>query len=114
MNPRGALVLSACCLGLAACSFGGPPPGSATSRANAEALAACRDRAEQVYVQQNRPAIYSPQIAVNTPSSGAYAPGVTNRGLADLYARDTMIRDCMRNTGTETDRGLAPGLRNTP
>ena len=114
MSLRGPLVLTACCLALAGCSFGGPPRSSAVSRSNAEALAACRQRAEDVYVQQNRPAIYSPQVAVNAPSSGAYAPGATDRGLADLYARDTMVRDCMRNTGTETDRGLTPGLRNTP
>ena len=102
------------CIGLTACTFGGPPPSSADARASAETVAACRHRADEVYQQQNRPDIYSPQPAINTPSSGAYAPGVTDRGLSTLYARDNLIRDCVRNTGTETSRGFEPGLRSAP
>jgi hypothetical protein len=99
---------------LAGCSFGGPPP-SGQARADAEAAAACRQRADAVYEQQNRGAIYSPQAGVNTPSSGAYAPGgVDDRRLSDLYSRDTMISDCVRNTGTQTDRGRSPTVGNSP
>ena len=102
------------CIALAGCTHGAPPP-SAQARADAAAVAACRERADQVYEQQNRATIYSPQAAVNTPSSGAYAPGgAGDRGLASLYARDSLIRDCVRNTGSETDRGMAPTVRNAP
>ncbi len=103
------------CLALAACSFGGAPPPSAQERADAATVAACRQRAEQVYEQQNRAAIYSPPPAINTPSSGAYAPGAApQRGLADLYTRDQMVRDCIRNTGTQTERGRPPNPTNAP
>ncbi len=101
-------------LALAGCTSGGGGTGSGNSLTDAQTRAACRQRADQVYEQQNRGAIYSPQSGVNTPSSASYAPGVTDRGLADLFAHDTMIRDCVRNTGAETDRGEAPGLLNTP
>ncbi|MBV9248682.1 MAG: hypothetical protein JO227_05475 [Acetobacteraceae bacterium] len=97
---------------LAACN--GPAPQNPQAQANAATLAACRQRADQVYERQNRGRIYSPQSAVNTPYSAGYAPGQTDIGLSQLFARDSMIRDCVRNTGTETQRGVAPGLRNTP
>jgi hypothetical protein len=87
-------------LALAACAGGGSQPS-----ANAQAEAACRQRADAVYNQQNRAAIYSPQSQVNTPYSGNYTPDVTTRGLSDLFVHETMVRDCVRNTGTETDRG---------
>ena len=102
------------CLVLAGCSYGTPRP-SAQSRADAATVAACRQRADQVYEQQNRAAIYSPPAAVNVPSSGTYAPGgAADRGLADLYQRDTLINDCVRNIGTEADRGMPPTVRNAP
>lgn len=117
--PHGAVALLACasllgCVGLGACSFGGPPP-LGQARADAQTVAACRQRAEQVYEIQNRPDIYRQPPAINTPSSGTYAPGgSSDRQLSDLYARDRMVSDCVRNTGTETDRGQEQGLRNQP
>ena len=89
-------------LALAGCSGAGSS-GSA-SRADAATEAACRQRADQIYEQRNRAEIYSPQPSINTPSSGSYAPGATDRGLSDIFARDSMIRDCVRNTGTGADR----------
>lgn len=103
------------CLALGACSFGAPPPSTPQSRADAATVAACRERADQIYEQQNRAAIYSPPPAINTPESGAYAPGMTDRGLAGMYARDTMIQDCVRNSGTAGTTGAAlPRLQNAP
>ena len=56
--------------------------------------------------QRNRQ--YRDQIYTITntavPFSAAYAPGVTDSGLAARYAHDNMVSDCVRNTGTETDR----------
>ncbi|HEY4042243.1 MAG TPA: hypothetical protein VGM32_10445 [Rhodopila sp.] len=80
----------------------GPPGGQA--QADADTRAACRQRAEQAYEQQNRGEIYSPPSQVNTPYSASYEPGVSGRGLSELFAHDRMISDCVRNTGTGAER----------
>jgi hypothetical protein len=90
----GAIALSAC--------DGAPPSGQA--RADAATQAACRQRAEQAYEQQNRGQIYSPQSQVNMPYSAYYVPDVPNRGLSDVFAHDRMVSDCVRNTGTGAER----------
>ena len=97
-------------LALAACSGGA---GSSSSRTDAATQAACRQRAEQIDTQRNRADIYRPQAEVNTPFSAAYAPGVSDRGLSDIFVHDKLIADCVRTTGTGEDRtppdtGLAP------
>jgi hypothetical protein len=97
---------------LAGCAFGGG--GRAESTTDAATRVACRQRAEQVYSQQNRAEIYSPPAAVNTPFSAGYAPGVSDRGLSDLYAHDRMVDDCIRNTGTGEDRSAAPSTSARP
>jgi hypothetical protein len=88
-------------LALSACDSA-PPTGQA--KADAATQAACRQRADQIYEQQNRGQIYSTQSQVNTPYSANYVPDVTNRGLSDLFAHDRTISDCVRNTGTGTER----------
>jgi hypothetical protein len=88
-------------LALSACAEGPPGP---QAQADAETQAACRHRAEQAYEQQNRAEIFSPPSQVNTPYSAAYAPGVSGRGLSDLFAHDRMVSDCVRNTGTGAER----------
>jgi hypothetical protein len=80
-----------------------PPEPTGQARADAATIAACRDHANQVYDRQNRDQIYTITNR-DVPFSAAYAPGVTNRGLAARYAHDNMVSDCVRNTGTETDR----------
>lgn len=90
----GAIALSGC--------DGAPPSGQA--RADAATQAACRQRAEQAYEQQNRGQIYSPQSQVNMPYSANYVPDVPNRGLSDVFAHDRMVSDCVRNTGTGAQR----------
>jgi hypothetical protein len=105
------IVLALAGLALAGCQGDPPPPiasGGATSRSDAATQAACRQHADQVYDQRNRGDIYAPQSSVNTPFSANYNPGVTTRGLSDLYSRESLIRDCVRNTGTETNRTVAP------
>jgi hypothetical protein len=94
-----------------------PPPPVGQARADAETLAACRQHADQVYNRQYRDQIYT---ITNTavPFSAAYAPGVTDSGLAARYAHDNMVSDCVRNTGTETDRSTTydqePATTTTP
>ena len=36
------------------------------------------------------------------------APGEEDRGLSALFERDSMMSDCIRNTGAEGDRTLEP------
>ena len=64
----------------------------------------CRQRAEQAYEQQNRAAIYSPLPRPYSPIPANYTPSQTERGLSDLFANDRMVSDCVRNTGTGTER----------
>jgi hypothetical protein len=89
---------------LAACTDAGPPPGSTQAQTNAQTAAACRQRADQVYNIQHRDTIYAPPADVNTPFSAGYGPGEENRGLSALFERDTIMSDCIRNTGAEGDR----------
>ncbi len=96
------------CLALAGCAR----PGGRDARADAATQAACRQEADRVYDAQNRGDIYSPQAAVNTPSSASYAPGADSRGLSQLFVHDKMIDDCVRRGGID-DRppATAPGGR---
>jgi hypothetical protein len=94
-----------------------PPPPVGQARADAETLAACRQHADQVYNRQYRDQIYT-ITNTDVPFSAAYAPGVTDSGLAARYAHGNMVSDCVRNTGTETDRSTTydqePASTTTP
>ena len=103
-------------LALAQCAP--PPPLAGQARADAATRAACREHADAVYNRQNRDEIYSISNR-DVPSSSNYVPGTTDRGLADRYVHDNMIRDCIRNTGTETSRtsqqqAPAPAAQTSP
>ena len=90
---------------LAGCALpGAPQPCSPQAQANEQTAAACRQRADALYNIRHRDAIYAPASQVNTPFSANYQPGVPDRGLSDLYERDSMVSDCERNTGSEGDR----------
>lgn len=95
-------------LGVVALSGCNPGPPTGQARADAATRAACEKRAEQAYEQQNRGAIYNPSSQVNSPYSGNYTPGVTDRGLSDLFAHDRRVSDCVRNTGTDAVRSPPP------
>ncbi len=99
-------------LALAACAAPPPPVfsmgsagGSAgQARADAAVRAACREHADAVYDRQHRGTIYSISNS-DTPYSANYTPGTMDRDtLTQRYVRDKMMQDCIRNTGTETDR----------
>jgi hypothetical protein len=80
-----------------------PPPPTGQARADAATLAACREHADAVYDRNNRDTIYTISSR-DSPYSANYTPGVTDRGLAQRFDHENMVRDCVRNTGTETDR----------
>jgi hypothetical protein len=88
-------------LALAQCAP--PPPPVGQARADAATLAACREHADAVYNRTHRDTIYTISSR-DTPFSSNYVPGVTDRGLAQRFDHESMVRDCVRNTGTETNR----------
>ncbi|MGC1412385.1 MAG: hypothetical protein WA864_25995 [Acetobacteraceae bacterium] len=88
-----------------------PPPPTSQARADAATLAACREHADAVYDRNNRDTIYTISSR-DSPYSANYTPGVTDRGLAQRFDHENMVRDCVRNTGTETDR--SPSTEPTP
>lgn len=90
------------------------PPETGQAQADADTRAACQQRANQVYDQQNRAEIFSPPPTVNTPYSANYVPSLSDRGLSDLFAHDRMVSDCVRNTGTNTDRNPPPSPPPSP
>jgi len=87
---------------------GDQPPLSGQAQADAATQAACRDRAEAIYDQQNRGQIYSPLQQTNTPFSANYTPDMPDRGLSQMFAHGKTISDCVRNTGTGAERSQAP------
>lgn len=97
---------------LGACEAPPPPTYTGQQRADAALRSACREHADAVYDRNNRDSIYRIST-VNTPYSGQYTTNSIDAGLAQRYQRDNLIRDCVRNTGTETDRTL-PGPNGVP
>jgi hypothetical protein len=87
-------------LPLGACSSSFNTP---ANRANQATIAACRQRAEDVYVSQNRDLIYQ-NDTTSTPYSAGPNTGIPTHGLSSLYAHQQVVDDCVRNTGTETPR----------
>ncbi|MBV8916416.1 MAG: hypothetical protein JOZ05_25685 [Acetobacteraceae bacterium] len=87
-------------MALAQCSPPPPPTGQARDAAT---LAACREHAAEVYDRNNRDTIYTISSR-DSPYSANYTPGVTSRGLSQRFANENLIRDCVRNTGTEINR----------
>ena len=85
---------------------GGPEPNnfSAPFRGGAQKVdlqtqAACRERANEIWEQQDRAEIYKPNSSVNTPFSANWEPDVPSRGLADQYAYGKTVADCERDSG---------------
>jgi hypothetical protein len=91
---------------LSGCGDQAPLTGQA--QADAATRAACRQRAEAAYDQQYRGQIYSPGSQVNTPYSANYLPDRTDNGLSQLFVHNKMVSDCVRNTGTGTERSEPP------
>jgi len=89
---------------LSACQSAAPPPSASAGmsgrqgRVDAERAAFCRQRAEEIYMTQNRGDLYRMDNR-DAPFSGGFVSGMTNRGLPDRFAQDRMIADCIRNTG---------------
>ena len=92
-------------LALVACTSAPPTPESLTAR---DTLAACRQQANTTYAMQNRGQIYG----LNDEAAPQSSIGLTQdpfQGLSNRYAQERMVQDCVRNTGTQTNRAaLSP------
>ena len=97
------MAISLTLLALGGCAGGGGHSMSHTDQATA---AACRSHASQVYDRNNRGSIYSVD-QTGTPYSGSYLAGNQTNTLAEQYANQRMIDDCIRNTGP-SDNTVAP------
>lgn len=105
LSPAAGFAVLLCAVALPGCDRPAP---TGQARADAETRAACETRANQAYEQQNRAEIYAPQAQVNTPYSANYVSGDSSRGLSDLFVHDRMVSNCVRNTGTGTERNQPP------
>jgi hypothetical protein len=85
---------------LVACSDAPPTPESITTR---DTIAACRQQANTTFAMQNRDQIYS-MSDLSAPASSIGRTQDPFLGLADRYAEERMVQDCIRNTGTQTNR----------
>jgi|GEM_PF-5611656 len=104
------LLCAVAILTLGACTqpLGGTALSSET-RSDAATRDACRRRANEIYDRQNRATIFAPNSGLNSPSSGAYVAGQTDRGLSAQFAQEQLIRECVRNaSGAAEASPVAP------
>jgi hypothetical protein len=93
-------------LGLQACT-----PAPPRTQASAAAQTACRARADQVFEQQNRGAIYREDNFVSglrdTPFGSAGLGSTMPTNLADQFGRDRTMQDCLDGIGASGNSGAA-------
>ena len=91
---------------LAALALGGctQPIGSSADRAGAtpKAMAACRQRADEVFDRQNRADVYRSDMYAggerDSPFAATGMSGNPGAGLPARYQRETMVDDCLNAT----------------
>jgi hypothetical protein len=106
ITPR--LLALLCTVALCACADGGGPPLTGQALADSQTREACRDRVNQAFELRDRTQIYSPLSQVNTPYSASYLPDRDDRGLSDQFEHDTMLSNCIRNTGAGSGPNPTP------
>lgn len=78
--------------------------GSTRSRASASDLAVCRKRADEIYAQQNRGAVYEADNYATTdrdsPFGSTGISGNTSRGLGAAYQRDQFVDACLNSNSS--------------
>ena len=101
--PRAGLALLAACLvGLGGCAFPGPE-----TKADRETLQSCRAEADRVYDAQNRYQL-SERDMHDTPFSGSGQPTTPSDGLADQYAHENRVEDCVRHGDATAETAPPP------
>lgn len=109
--PRAAVIFLLAGATLAGCAA----PSSGPS-ASAAQIAACRQRADQVYDRQNRADVYRADTYAggtrDAMFSGTGSPGASALGLSARFARERMVDDCLRGAAGPASGGpasVAPG-----
>ncbi len=88
----------------------GCAPSAPASHATTAQLAACRQRADQVFEQQNRGAVYQADMYASSTRDAPFgSSGLlgSSSGLSDRYARDKIQSDCI--DGINGAPGPVPG-----
>jgi hypothetical protein len=80
-----------------------PLPPSRTASADA---AACRARADEIYLKQNR-VLMSVRDQRDVPFASTGISGNTTQGLGDLYGHDQMVASCLNSVGPASNAGVA-------
>jgi len=97
-----ALLAAAATLGACANTYHRPANRAAASQAT---LAACRTRADEIYLKQNRAEIYQADTYAtqtrDSPYGASGLPGITSAGLSGRYAREQMEDDCINASGSD-------------
>jgi hypothetical protein len=86
-------------LAMSGCGYSTPP----RSHTDEATIAACRKYAAEVYNERNRGEIYSVD-QTGLPYSASHLAGNQTNTLAEQYANEKLIEDCIRNTGPGIDR----------
>jgi hypothetical protein len=100
-------------LALAGLTGCGHPIGSTSDRAGAtpKEMAACRQRADEVYSRQNPGAVYRADMLAggqrDSPFAGSGQPGEPGEGLPARYSRETMLDECLNGLSGSAD--VPPG-----
>lgn len=90
----------------------GPPPSAPGGRPSPAAVAACRQRADEIYLKQNR-ALLSERNQSLSPYSSTGLPDNPAQGLGELYGRGQNFTDCLRNYGPASPSGPGPAVGGT-
>ncbi len=87
---------------------------SPEQRADADKVAACRARTDQVYRQQDRAANILATDQRDTPFTTNYDPGNVSRGLGHLFGQDQMQANCLKGVGAAAPGAASIGPGFTP
>lgn len=85
----------------------GAAPGGAGGRPSQAAVAACRQRADEIYLKQNR-GLLSERDQRDTPYASTGLPDNTARGLGEMFGRDQNFSNCLRSFGPAAPSGAGP------
>lgn len=96
----------------ALCTAAGCAQAPHRTGSDAQALAACRARADEIYAKQNRGAVYDSDVfstsVRDSPFSTQDVPSLPTRGLSGEYQRDNLVNDCLAGTGAASTVPAAP------
>ncbi len=100
--PRAAALHGFAVVSLAALVLPACTPRPPVSRHDAATISACRQRAEQIYLQQNRAELFRSD-QTSSPFGASGLTGVTSTGLGQRYGYDTTVNNCVRNSEAQTE-----------